>query len=177
VLTSAQCLHGEGVAIHTRFDDLASLQAGYDFVAVLTEVAADTGTACRDGAFEGEHPGADGSPAGRLLCVLAPEGPTALWIDTERSVPGLVQLLGGSDYQILEDAWLAARLDAGPAAAATDSASADEQAGARWIELTHDLAVVPTAVIVWETSGNGFVTRLEAYGEAPGAWLTLWTPR
>ncbi len=57
---------------------------GYDFIAVLTDVAPDTGTDCGAGPFEGEYMAADGSPAGRLLCVLAPEGLTAA-LDRPRS--------------------------------------------------------------------------------------------
>jgi hypothetical protein len=249
VLASTNCLHGAGVAIYARFDSLASLQAGYDFIAALTEVAPDTGTDCGAGPFEGEFPAADGSPGGRLLCVLAPEGPTALWIHPDRNILGLVQLLEGSDYQVLEDAWQAARLDAVPAMASAGpstppaspapsspttalpaseppspssasasssrgttmqwavSATASSEYGAdawsaaqatgepdtpeygdyvtawapsssdggpAWLELGYEQAVIPTEVVIWETSGNGFVTRVDAWNAEAGAWVTLW---
>ena len=46
--------------------------------------------------------------------------------------------------------------------------------GIEWIELTYDVAVIPERVTVWETSGNGFVTLIEAWDDASGGWLTLW---
>ena len=122
VVASTNCLHGAGVAIYARFDSLPNLQAGYDFIAAATGVAPESGTDCGEGPFEGEFTAADGSAAGRLLCVLAPEGLTALWIHPDRSILGVVQLLEGTDYQVLEDAWQAARVDtASPTASAAPS--------------------------------------------------------
>jgi hypothetical protein len=257
VVASTNCLHGAGVAIYARFDNLPNLQAGYDFIAVATGVAPDSGTDCGEGPFEGDFTAADGSPAGRLLCVLAPEGLTALWIHSDRNILGVVQLLEGTDYQVLEDAWQAARVDAasptasavpsgppvassgptsgppasGPPASASPasaappaspatslspgaslqqwavSATASSEYGAEdwsaaqatgepdtpdygdyatawapataddgpaWLEVAYDQAVVPTEVVIWETSGNGFVTRVEGWDPEAGAWVTLW---
>jgi hypothetical protein len=40
--------------------------------------------------------------------------------------------------------------------------------------VAYDHAVIPTEVVIWETSGNGFVTRVEAWDPGAGAWVTLW---
>jgi hypothetical protein len=46
--------------------------------------------------------------------------------------------------------------------------------GHEWLELTYESAVIPTEVAVWESSGNGFVTRVEAWDPDASTWVTLW---
>jgi hypothetical protein len=235
-----------GVAIYVRFDGEASLQAGYDLIAAASNVAPDTGTSCGAGDFEGEFATADGPPGGRLLCVLAPEGLSAIWTHPDRRILGLVQLLESTDYEVLEDAWQAARIDtasamasaapsAPPVVSSTASASASSASpslvpaasiapgasltqwavsatasseygaegwsaaqatgepdtpdygdyatawapatsdgGPAWLELAYAQAVIPTEVVIWESSGNGFVTSVEAWDSDSGAWVMLW---
>jgi hypothetical protein len=237
-IAAAQCLNGEGVVLYVRFADQGSLEAAYDLLAAPTGMDPDTGVACSDGAFEGEYTNADGSPAGRLLCLLGPDGPMAMWTDPRHTVLGLVQQPPESGYPGLEEAWLAARLpdattDAGPAA--TDTAPADtdsepapsdaapaggatldqwatsatassqygndpwsaqqatgapdttsygdietawapsgSEVGEQWIELGYDTPVIPSGVLVWETSASGFVTDIEAWDDSSGEWFLLW---
>jgi hypothetical protein len=252
-VASAQCLHEGGVVLYIRFADVPALQAGYDQVASLTGLAPDTGTACADGAFEGEYTDAAGTVPGRLACQTGPDGAIAVWTDGDRIVLGLVQVPGSDDFAALESAWLAARLDAdaapasgtpesmsptlppagpvssapapsspsatGPTTAAVPSlpagtlnqwaisatasseygsdawsaqqatgapdttqygdfvtawAPSGQDIGAAWLELTYETPVIPAEVVIWETSGNGFVTRVQAWDEASGAWVTLW---
>jgi hypothetical protein len=252
-VASAQCLHEAGLVLYIRFADVPALQAGYDQVASLTGLAPDTGTACADGAFEGEYTDAAGAVPGRLACQTGPDGAIAVWTDGDRIVLGLVQVPGSDDFAALESAWLAARLDAdtarpsgtpqatsptlppagpvtsapapsspsatGPTTAAvpslppgtltqwaisatassqygSDAWSAQQVTGApdttqygdfvtawapaarddgpAWLELTYETPVVPTEVVIWETSGNGFVTRVQAWDAATSAWVTLW---
>jgi hypothetical protein len=229
-VATASCTYGDGVAIYLRFEDASSLHQAYDLLVASSDVAPESGTACREGAFEGEYQAADGAPSGRLLCVLAPEGLTAAWTDSERRVLGVIQFIGETDHEILESAFLAARLgaaaepgtsaapmptdpevaDAAPAgstltqwasgATASSQYSDDhwsatqatgapdapgygdsgsawapqyEDAGQEWLELSYATAVVPAEVVIWETSGNGFVRFVEAYDPASG-WVVLW---
>jgi hypothetical protein len=218
IVASAQCLHEGSVVIYARFEDGGSLEAAYDALASLTGLAADTGTACRDGAFEGGYPSPSGAPAGRLVCQLGPDGHMAIWTDTERSVLGFVQAVSDTSFEALEAAWLAARLDAD--ATSTDPQPPAEGSLAQWaigatassqfgsdswgaiqatgppdtmaygdlptawapatsdgvtefLELTFETAVIPTKVVIWETSGNGFVRSIEADDPASG-YFVLW---
>ncbi len=61
-------------------------------------------------------------------------------------------------------------------------APAEEDGGIEWIELTYARSVVPTGINIWESSGAGFVTQVDAWDDATHAWRTLWqgndpTPR
>ena len=50
-----------------------------------------------------------------------------------------------------------------------------QQAGTiDWLELTYDVAVVPVAVNIVESSGAGFVTTVEAFDDATSTWTRLW---
>jgi hypothetical protein len=62
------------------------------------------------------------------------------------------------DYGDYATAWAPAVSDGGPA----------------WLELGYEQAVIPSEIVIWETSGNGFVTRVEAWDTDAGAWATLW---
>ena len=75
------------------------------------------------------------------------------WSAAQATGPATITAYG--DYA---DAWAPAMGDGGPA----------------WLELTYDTAVVPSEVVVWETYGNGFVTRIQAWDDASQAWVTLW---
>jgi hypothetical protein len=206
-VASAECPMDEGTAMYTRFDSPSTLQSGYDFFAVLTEIEPDSGTDCGEGPFEGEVTGADGSPSGRLLCALAPEGPTVIWTEPGHDVLGVIRLPEGADHRHAASAAAAPTPSPGPisqwASAAVASTqygaqswgaiqatgppdtptygdhrtawtAAGEDIGEQWIELSYDIAVVPMEVTIVETWGNGFVTRIEAWDEAIGAWQTLW---
>jgi hypothetical protein len=53
-------------------------------------------------------------------------------------------------------------------------APAGSDIGPAWLELTYEMAVVPTEIAIWESSGNGFVTSVEAWDDSAGTWVTLW---
>jgi hypothetical protein len=46
--------------------------------------------------------------------------------------------------------------------------------GSQWLEVGYDIPVRPTEVVIWESSGAGFVTLVEARDERSGDWVTLW---
>jgi hypothetical protein len=47
-------------------------------------------------------------------------------------------------------------------------------AGMEWLELTYDVAVIPSEVVIFETSANGFVTQVELWDPSTEAWVTAW---
>jgi hypothetical protein len=57
---------------------------------------------------------------------------------------------------------------------ATAWAPVGSDVGPQWLEVGFDTPVRPTEVVIWETSGAGFVTRVEARDEASGEWVLLW---
>jgi hypothetical protein len=57
---------------------------------------------------------------------------------------------------------------------ATAWAPAGGDVGPQWLEVGYDVPVRPTEVVIWESSGAGFVTLVEALDEATGEWVTLW---
>jgi len=227
IVATVQCLSDGAIVLYVRFVGEDDLEVAYDYFGSLTGLSPDTGSACRDGAFEGEYTAADGSPGGRLICQLGPDGPMAMWTDPRAVVLGIVQVLGGEDFSALEEAWSSAQLAsaegapatvASPTSEATESvagtrlsqwatsatassqygsdpwsamqaagspdttaygdhatawAPAQRDAGAEWLELTYDSPVIPTEIAIWETSGNGFVTSVEAHDAASG-WVLLW---
>jgi hypothetical protein len=238
-VVGAQCLAGGGgIVLYARFADLGSLQAAYDQFGSVAGVAADSGTSCADGAFEGEYLDAGGTVAGRLLCQTSTDGPAAIWTDDDQLVLGAIQATQASDFAALYDEWLVSQLGTpsgsplgGPLAspgaapsspagsappvatvgatiqqwASTATASseygstgwsadqatgpadttvygdqqtawapAERDAGMEWLELSYDVAVVPSEVVIYETSANGFVTQVELWDTAAGAWVTAW---
>jgi hypothetical protein len=241
----AQCSYGDDTVIYARFDDEASLHAGYDAIASGSGLSPDTGSSCDAGPFEGPFQAADGIEAGRLLCAVAEEGYVAVWTDPGRSVLGALLAVSADSYPAVQEHWLAVRMDVVKAAASPappeaspappdasgplpdggaepvgaspptggtvrqwatgatasstysddlwsamqatgppdapgygDSASAwapsGEAIGVQWIELTYDVPVVPTGIVIRETSGNGFVTLVQAWDETADGWVTLW---
>jgi hypothetical protein len=79
--------------------------------------------------------------------------------------------------QYSETGWSAAQAT-GP----TDTAQFGDQqtawapsgrdAGLEWLELTYEQAVIPQEVVIWETSGNGFVTSVELWDGS--SWVVAW---
>jgi hypothetical protein len=246
-VTGVQCLAGGGgIVLYARFADLSSLHAAYDQFGSIAGVAADTGTGCADGAFEGPYLDTEGAEAGRLLCQTSTEGPAAIWTDDEQLVLGALQGTQGSDFATLHEEWLVAHqlesptgspmgspvadpaspasmappastapvASGAPAAAAgatlqqwasaatassqygSTSWSADQATGAadtavygdqqtawapaerdgglEWLELSYDMAVIPSEVVIYETSANGFVTQVELWDPSSEAWVTAW---
>ena len=57
---------------------------------------------------------------------------------------------------------------------ATAWAPSGTDIGPQWIELGYDVAVRPTEIVIWESSGAGFVTRVEAVDARTGETVTLW---
>jgi hypothetical protein len=57
---------------------------------------------------------------------------------------------------------------------ATAWAPAGSDIGPQWIEVGFDVPVRPTEVVIWESSGAGFVTLVEALDEGSGEWVILW---
>ena len=76
------------------------------------------------------------------------------------------------------DAWSATQATGEPDTSqygdrATAWAPSGADIGPQWIELGYDVAVRPTEIVIWESSGAGFVTRVEAVDLATGDWVTL----
>ena len=46
--------------------------------------------------------------------------------------------------------------------------------GMEWREVSYPQAIVPTELRVYETCGPGSVTKIEAWDEKLGQWVTLW---
>jgi hypothetical protein len=241
----AQCLAGDvGIVLYVRFTDLASLQAAYDQFGSIAGVAADSGTSCADGAFEGEYLDAGGTVAGRLLCQTSTEGPAAIWTDDEQLVLGAIQATQDSGFAALYDEWLVAHELASPGASPLESpaapsgapsataapaaslppaaspapdggalmqwasgavassqygetgwsaaqatgptdttvygdqqtawAPAERDAGLEWLEVSFDQAVIPSEVVIYESSANGFVTSVELWDPATQGWVLAW---
>jgi hypothetical protein len=246
-VASAQCQNGDQLLLYVRFDDVASLEAGYDLVFGMSGLTRDSGKSCAEGPFEGEYTTADGAVGGRLACqVGAQASAIAAWTDVERLALALVEKPGAEDWAGLHAAWQEAQLvdatplmeepvstqapsqpegsapppvdgappstrpaaDAGEtlyqwasvatasseygndswgavqATGPTDTTDYGDQttawapqaqdAGMEWLELTYDTPVIPSEVVVYESSGNGFVTAVEVWDEAAQAWLTVW---
>ena len=57
---------------------------------------------------------------------------------------------------------------------ATAWAPSGADVGIQWLEVGYDVPVRPTEVVIWELSGAGFVTLLEALDERSEEWVTLW---
>jgi len=153
IVATVQCLHGEAIVLYVRFDSEDDLGVAYDYFGSITGLSPDTGTACRDGVFEGEYAATDGSAGGRLLCQLGPDGPMAMWTDTRDVVLGIVQVLGGEGFSVLEDAWSSARLASAEGAPATVAATP--------IEVVD--AVAGTTVSQWAAAA----TASSQYGADP----------
>ena len=71
------------------------------------------------------------------------------------------QATGPTDTTVYGDqqtAWAPESRDGGPA----------------WLELTYDVPVIPSEVVVFESSGNGFVTSVELWDAATESWITAW---
>jgi hypothetical protein len=245
-VVGAQCLAGDvGIVLYVRFTDEASLQAAYDQFGSIAGVAADSGTSCADGAFEGPYPDAGGTVAGRLLCQASTDGPAAIWTDDRQVVLGALQATQASDFAALHEAWLVAHELASPGASPLETPAAapsgppsataapaaslppaaspaldrgaliqwasgavassqygetswsaaqatgptdttvygDQQtawapavrdAGLEWLEVSFDQAVVPSEVVIHESSGNGFVTSVELWDPATQSWVLAW---
>jgi hypothetical protein len=45
---------------------------------------------------------------------------------------------------------------------------------AEWLELTYAEPVTPTGIDIWEGSGPGFVTKVEAFDDKKTSWTKLW---
>jgi hypothetical protein len=57
---------------------------------------------------------------------------------------------------------------------ATAWAPVGSDVGPQWLEVGFDTPVRPMEVVIWETSGAGFVTLVEALDERSGDWVVLW---
>ena len=53
-------------------------------------------------------------------------------------------------------------------------APSNSDSGVEWLELAYARSVIPTAVSVWESSGSGAVTMIEALPDGSATWMTLW---
>lgn len=110
----AQCSYLDDTVLYARFSDQASLAAAYE--ALTAGTLRDSGTSCVEGAFEGTYLGADGVVAGRVVCQESPDGLLLVWTDERALVFGFLALGGSDEFAVLNEHWLAARLDAGEAA-------------------------------------------------------------
>lgn len=124
-------------------------------------------------------------PAGPVTSAPAPSSPSATG-PTTAAVPSLppgtltqwaISATASSQYG--SDSWSAQQVTGAPDTTqygdfVTAWAPAARDDGPAWLELTYETPVVPTEVVIWESSGNGFVTRVQAWDAATGAWVTLW---
>ena len=225
-LAAIRCSFGDDTVVYASFDDVSSLRAAYE--SLTGSAGVEGGTSCRDGAFEGPYPAADGTEAGRMVCQTSADGPLMAWTDDRNVVLGFLLLAGDGGFAGLHDHWLKVRLDAassggpspsaagataepvGPAgeirqwaASATASsqytdrdwsaqhatgspdtpdygdhptawAPSSSDAAFEWLVLTYARSVVPTKVLVWESSGSGALTMIEALPDGSATWKTLW---
>jgi hypothetical protein len=77
-----------------------------------------------------------------------------------------------------DDSWSATQATGEPDTTAygdypTAWAPSGADIGPQWIELGYDVAVRPSEIVIWESSGAGFVTLVEAVDLATGDWVTL----
>jgi hypothetical protein len=77
------------------------------------------------------------------------------------------------------DAWSAAQATGEPDTPEygdyeTAWAPSGSDIGPQWIALGYDIVVTPTEIVIWESSGAGFVTLVEALDARTGDWVTLW---
>jgi hypothetical protein len=77
------------------------------------------------------------------------------------------------------DAWSAQQATGAPNTTSygdieTAWAPSGSEVGEQWIELGYETPVIPTGVLVWETSGSGFVTSIEAWDNSTAEWVVLW---
>lgn len=87
----------------------------------------------------------------------------------------------GSPKQWAVDATASSELGSLPAKSAIGApatskawAPSSKDGATEWLELGYASPVVPTAINIWESSGPGFVTRVEAMDPAKSSWVKLW---
>lgn len=74
--------------------------------------------------------------------------------------------------QFTHNDWSANQATGAPTGKAWAPSSKDGTS--EWLELTYAQAVIPTAVNIWESTGPGFVTKIEAFDQAKNSWSKLW---
>jgi hypothetical protein len=87
----------------------------------------------------------------------------------------------GPSKQWATDATASSELGSLPAKSATGApatskawAPSSKDGTTEWLELGYASPVVPVAINIWESSGPGFVTKVEALNAANSSWVKLW---
>jgi hypothetical protein len=158
-----------GVLEHPGADDWAGGHAAWELARLeppSLDPAAPASLATDGPPSAPASPAADGT-AGASVLPAAGE-PLQQWA---------VGATASSEYGA--DAWSAMQATGEPDTTeygdfATAWAPSVSDGGEEWLELTFERAVIPSEVVVYESSGNGFLTAIELWDPAAEAWVTAW---
>jgi hypothetical protein len=157
-------------------DDFAALESAWLAARLDAGSAAPAGT---------PQAGASAPPATAVAsaAVPGPSAPASTPAAAQPSLPAgsLTQWASSAtaSSQYGADAWSALQVTGAPDTpqygdVATAWAPSGQDVGPAWLELTYGTPVIPSEIVIWETSGNGFVRRVQAWDDGSGAWVTLW---